>query len=45
MFFADFQGHPEEERVSRALKALEEHCPYVSLLGAYPEASGEVFQH
>jgi chorismate mutase/prephenate dehydratase len=43
VFFADFQGHPEEERVARALKALEEHCPYVSLIGAYPEVSGEMF--
>jgi chorismate mutase / prephenate dehydratase len=42
VFFADFQGHPEEERVARALEALEEYCPYVSLIGAYPEASGEV---
>src|SRR4051812_2050998 len=41
VFFADLQGHPEEERVARALKALEEHCPYVSLLGAYPEAPSE----
>ncbi|HZY56745.1 MAG TPA: prephenate dehydratase domain-containing protein, partial [Rubrobacteraceae bacterium] len=44
VFFADFQGHPEEERVARALKALEEHCPYVSLIGAYPEVSGEAFR-
>jgi chorismate mutase/prephenate dehydratase len=42
VFFADFQGHPEEERVARALKALEEHCPYVSLIGAYPEVSSEI---
>ena len=42
VFFADFQGHPEEERVERALEALEEHCPYVSLIGAYPEVSPEV---
>ncbi len=42
VFFADFQGHPEEERVKRALAALEEHCPYVSLVGAYPEVSSEV---
>jgi chorismate mutase / prephenate dehydratase len=41
VFFADFQGHPEEERVTRALEALEEHCPYVSLVGAYPEVSTE----
>src|SRR5918998_2022639 len=42
VFFADFQGHPEEERVARALQALEEHCPYVSLIGAYPEVSSEI---
>ena len=41
VFFADFRGHPEEERVARALEALEEYCPYVSLLGAYPEAPSE----
>jgi chorismate mutase / prephenate dehydratase len=41
VFFADFQGHPEEGRVARALEALEEYCPYVSLLGAYPEVSPE----
>ena len=42
VFFADFDGHPEEERVKRALEALEEHCPYVSLIGAYPAVSREV---
>ena len=41
VFFADFQGHPEEERVQRAMAGLEEHCPYVSLIGAYPESSPE----
>src|ERR671915_2245594 len=42
VFFADFEGHPEEERVKRALAALEEHCPYVALIGACPEISSEV---
>jgi chorismate mutase/prephenate dehydratase len=42
VFFADFEGHPEEGRVQRALAALEEHCPYVSLIGAYPAVSSEV---
>ncbi len=41
VFFADFQGHPEEDRVKQALEALEEHCPYVSLIGAYPEVQPE----
>jgi len=42
VFFADFEGHPEEERVQRALAALEEHCPYVSLIGAYPSVPTEM---
>ena len=42
VFFADFQGHPEEERVRLALEGLEEHCPYVSLIGAYPEVPSEL---
>jgi chorismate mutase/prephenate dehydratase len=42
VFFADFDGHPEEERVQRALAALEDHCPYVSLIGAYPAVSTEM---
>lgn len=41
VFFADFLGHPQEERVGRALESLEEHCPYVGLVGAYPEVSPE----
>ena len=43
VFFADLEGHPEEVRVQRALEALEEHCPYVSLIGAYPAVSPEMF--
>lgn len=42
MFFADFQGHPEDERVKRALQQLDERCTYVRLIGAYPEVSSEV---
>ena len=42
VFFADFLGHPDEDRVKRAMDSLEEHCPYVSLIGAYPEVSPEV---
>jgi len=41
VFFADFRGHPDEERVGLALDTLEEHCPYVSVIGAYPEVSPE----
>jgi chorismate mutase/prephenate dehydratase len=42
VFFADFLGHPEEDRVKQAMDSLEEHCPYVSLIGAYPEVAPEV---
>ena len=42
VFFADFQGHPEEDRVARALSNLEERCTYVRLIGAYPEVPNEV---
>ena len=37
VFFADFEGHPEDERVKRALQKLEEHTTYLTLIGAYPE--------
>lgn len=37
VFFIDFEGHPDDEPVRRALRNLEEHCTYVTLLGAYPE--------
>ncbi len=37
VFFADFGGHPEDEKVKRALAKLEEHTTYLSLIGAYPE--------
>jgi len=42
VFFADFLGHPEEDRVKRAMESLDEHCPYVSLIGAYPEVAPEI---
>jgi chorismate mutase / prephenate dehydratase len=42
VFFVDFQGHPEDELVKRALEKLDERCTYVRLIGAYPEVSSEV---
>jgi len=38
VFFIDFQGHRQEERVSHALKMLEEHSLFITILGSYPEA-------
>jgi chorismate mutase/prephenate dehydratase len=37
VFFADFEGHPEDEKVKRALAKLDEHTTYLTLIGAYPE--------
>jgi chorismate mutase/prephenate dehydratase len=42
VFFADLQGHPEDEKVKRALEKLEEHTTYITLIGAYPEAAPDV---
>lgn len=37
-FFVDFEGHHEEARVQKALKALERHCVFLKVLGSYPKA-------
>ena len=39
VFFIDIQGHHKEAQVSRALKLLEEHSLFVTILGSYPEAN------
>lgn len=39
IFFVDFEGHREDAKVSRALKALEEHCQELTVLGSYPAAT------
>ncbi|PNV79030.1 MAG: prephenate dehydratase [Dictyoglomus turgidum] len=38
LFFVDFQGHYEEERVKKALELLREECLSFKILGSYPEA-------
>ncbi len=38
LFFADFRGNPEEPRVRNAMKAMEKHCTFFKVLGAYPAA-------
>src|SRR5262249_18760830 len=38
IFFADFDGHADEPKVGRALKALAEHCSEVTVLGSFPMA-------
>jgi chorismate mutase/prephenate dehydratase len=39
LFFVDFEGHQEDPRVGRALKALHEHCLEVTVLGSFPMAA------
>jgi chorismate mutase/prephenate dehydratase len=38
-FFTDFEGHTEDPKVARALKALGEHCLEVHVLGSFPIAA------
>lgn len=38
VFFIDFQGHVQEDKVQHALKQLEEQSLFVTILGSYPEA-------
>ncbi len=38
IFFVDLEGHLEEPKVTKALKALGEHCDSVTILGSFPMA-------
>jgi chorismate mutase/prephenate dehydratase len=38
LFFVDFEGHVEDPKVSKALKALGDHCTEVTVLGSFPMA-------
>jgi chorismate mutase/prephenate dehydratase len=38
VFFVDFEGHREDQKVRKALAALEEVCDSVSVLGSFPIA-------
>jgi chorismate mutase/prephenate dehydratase len=38
LFFVDFEGHAEDPKVARALKALAERCEEVHVLGSFPMA-------
>jgi chorismate mutase/prephenate dehydratase len=39
VFFVDFEGHVEDAKVGRALKALGDHCQEVTVLGSFPTAT------
>jgi chorismate mutase/prephenate dehydratase len=38
VFFVDFEGHVEDAKVAKALKALQERCEEVTVLGSFPAA-------
>lgn len=38
LFFIDIEGHCRDERVARALAALEGRAPFLKVLGSYPVA-------
>ncbi len=38
VFFVDFEGHHEDAKVARALKALQGRCQEVTVLGSFPAA-------
>lgn len=38
LFFIDFEGHQDDAKVAKALKALGEHCHELTVLGSFPTA-------
>ena len=39
-FFIDMEGHMEDERIKRTLKAVEQRVRFLKVLGSYPQVSG-----
>jgi len=37
VFFVDFEGHKDDEKVKKALSELEEGCFFLKILGSYPK--------
>jgi chorismate mutase/prephenate dehydratase len=42
IFFVDFEGHIEDAKVAKALKALIDYCDSVTVLGSFPMAPAPV---
>lgn len=38
VFFVDFEGHADENKVKKTLNALQEHCEQLVVLGSFPIA-------
>lgn len=41
VFFVDFEGHREDQKIKKALAAMEDICDSVTVLGSFPLASVE----
>lgn len=40
-FFVDIEGHVDDEPVGKALRDLQKHCAFMTVLGAYPNQNAE----
>jgi len=38
VFYVDLEGHISDPNIQHAIKAVEEHCTFIKVLGAYPLA-------
>ena len=38
-FYVDLAGHSEDEKISKGIEQLSEHCSMVKILGSYPDIS------
>lgn len=41
-FFVDVLGHRDDEKLSKAISELSEHCQFIRILGSYPRADKNV---
>ncbi|MBF0525136.1 MAG: prephenate dehydratase [Deltaproteobacteria bacterium] len=41
LFYADIEGHREEERIKEALSMMNPHCAFMKVLGSYPAGRRE----
>ncbi len=42
VFFVDVEGHRQDENLVRAMRALEDRCSFLKVLGSYPNAPSAV---
>ena len=42
LFYADFEGHPNDQAYQEAIKELERKATFVKMFGSYPQASNKL---